>query len=128
VSFASLLDHQVHLVRRRETSEDDYNQAEVVDEIGEDFAAAIQPKSVRDVALISQAGAAIGLYTIYCQPRIVRTQDALVHDTARCSKPDERDFPTQRFEVTGVRQQTGRGHHLAIDARLVNAGAGVEGS
>lgn len=128
MSFASLLDHTVHVVRRAETGEDDYGHAETVDEVGGPFRAAIQPKSVRDVALISQAGAAIGLYTIYCQPRVIDTSAALIHDTDQCPKADERDFPTARFEITGVRQQTGRGHHLALDAKLVSSGAGVEGS
>ena len=128
MSFASLLDHKIHLVRRTETGEDDYGHAEVVDEVGGDFDAAIQPKSVREVALIAQSGAAIGLFTIYCRPRLLTTADAVVHDTSRCPKPDEHDFPTQQFQITGVRNETGRGHHLALDAKLVSSGAGVEGS
>lgn len=128
MSFASMLDHTIHVVRRAETGEDDYGQAVTVDEVSGPFSAAIQPKSARDVALISQAGAAIGLYTIYCQPRLMDTSAAIVHDTDQCPKPDDRDFPNQRFQITGIRQQTGRGHHLAIDAKLVSSGAAVEGS
>jgi len=129
VSFASLLDHTVAIHRdRATTSDDDYGQPVTALEVGELFPAAIQPKGVREVALISQAGAPIGDYTIYCRPRLVVAADAIVHATALCPKPDAEDLPTVRFEVTGVRNAAGRGHHLEIDARLVGLDAGVEGS
>ena len=38
------------------------------------------------------------------------------------------DYPTARFEVTGVRNAAGRGHHLEVDARLIGVATGVEGS
>jgi hypothetical protein len=130
MSFASLLDHRVYLVRQVPTgSTDDYNQPIVADEIGELFPAAIQPKSAREIALVSQAGAAVGDYTIFMQPRLVSTADRLIHDTVRCPKPDVADLPTLRFNLTGVRNPTGRGHHLSIDASVADSQAtGVQGS
>lgn len=130
MSFASLLDHRVYLSRDVASGgDDDYGQPQTVVEVGELFPAALQPKSVRDVAAVSSAGVAIGDWTIYIAPRVVTTADAVIHDTALCPKADERDLPTGRFEITGIRNETGRGHHLALDARLVGgSGTGVEGS
>jgi hypothetical protein len=129
VSFASLLDHEVAIYRAVETGAlDDFGHDVTALEVGQQFAAAIQPKSVREVAAITDAGASIGEWTIFCLPRVVTASDAIVHDTALCPKPDAEDLPTARFEITGVRNAAGRGHHLEIDARLAGEEAGVEGS
>lgn len=128
MTFSALLDHRVHIVRRVDGVDDSYGQPTQTDEIGETFAAAIQPKSVREVVAISQAGAAIGDYTIFLAPRLLTEADVIVHDTATCPKPDVADFADCRFEVTGVRNAAGIGHHLEVDVRLTGASGGVEGS
>lgn len=130
MSFASLLDHRVYIRRDVDSgAEDGQGQPITVSHRSALFPAAIQPKTVRDVALISSAGVVIGDTTIYVQPRVLTEADAIIHDTALCPKPDEHDLPTGRYELTGVRNETGRGHHLALDAILVGSGdLGVEGS
>jgi len=129
VSFAGLLDHRVYLKRDVALGPDDeWGQPTTTEEVSGPFNASIQPKRVREVALVSQAGATIGEYTIFALPRRVRGGDAIIHDSAMCGLADDRDYPTLRFEVTGVRNAAGRGHHLEIDAKLVGETSGVAGS
>lgn len=130
MSFPGLLDHIVHIERDVETAtKDDYGQPIVEHQIGENFAAALQQRKAYEVALISQAGADIGSWVIYTLPRLVDTADKIIHDSSACPKAEGRDLPDATYEVTGVRNESGRGHHLAIDAKLVGAAvAGVAGS
>lgn len=129
MSFASLLDHRVYISRDVSTGADDeWGQPTTVVEVSGPFAASIQPKRVREVALVSSAGANIGEYTIFMQPRRVSAADAIIHDESACGKPGASDYPDLRFEVTGVRNAAGRGHHLEVDARLIGETTGVAGS
>jgi hypothetical protein len=73
----------------------------------------VQPKSAREIAALSQAGADIGTYTILLLPRAV-APGAWVRD-----EPDA----GRRFDITGIRPyEFGRDPHLELDARLVTAG------
>ena len=71
----------------------------------------VQPKSAREVALISQAGDVVSDHTIFLPPVDVIGADYLRFD------PDD----GRRYEVTGVRDAAGIGHHLEVDARLITA-------
>lgn len=130
MSFASLLDHTVYVIRNVETGDtDDYNHPITEEDRGGPLAAAIQVRSATDVARFSQAGAALSDYVIFTQNRVVTTADEILHDTTLCPKADTVDLPTMRFELVGVRNPTGRGHHLSLDAKLVQSlSQGVEGS
>ena len=129
MSFTSLLDHRVYLERDLASGGDDeWGQPVTLTEVSGPFAASIQPKRVREVALISQGGAVIGDYTIFTLPRRIAASDAIIHDETMCPKASEVDYPTLRFEVTGVRNPAGRGHHLEVDASLVGETTGVAGS
>ena len=129
MSFASLLDHRVYIERDVALGPDDeWGQPTTTTEVSGPIAASIQPKRVREVALISQGGASIGEYTLFVLPRRIATSDAIIHDSAMCGKPDGQDYPTLRFEVTGVRNAAGRGHHLEVDCTLVGETTGVAGS
>lgn len=129
MSLAAMLDHRVHIRRDADTGpDDDYGHPVTVAEIGETFAAAIQPKGAREVAALSQAGTPIGDFTLYLLPRRLTTADAIVHDSSGCPKPDAQDLPDCRFEITGIRNAAGRGHHLEADVRMIGVTAGVEGS
>jgi hypothetical protein len=129
MSFASLLDHQVYIQRGVGTgTEDDYGQPVGTIETSHIFAAAIQPKSADELALVGQGGAPLGDFNIFMETRLVGTEEVIIHDTDLCPKPDGEDYPDARFEITGIRNETGRGHHLAVDARLIGGPAGVEGS
>lgn len=70
----------------------------------------IQPKDVRELAAISQAGAEVSTHTIYLPPSAdVSHADAIGFD------PDD----GRRYQVTGVRDAAGIGHHLEVDAKKV---------
>lgn len=123
------LTHIVHLVRDVDAgSDDEYGQPVTVEEVGEDFRAAIQPKTAREIALISQAGAAIGDWTIFLLPRVVTPADKVIHESSACPVREGADLPDATFELTGVRNAAGLGHHLELDARLVGSPVGVAGS
>jgi len=130
VSFASLLDHVVHVERRVETgASDELNYPVLATEVGGPFRASIQHKRAFEVALLAQGGATVGDYNIYCSPRVISSSDVIVHDPTECPKDPERDLPSARFEVYGVPvNAAGRGHHLEIDARLVGGLVAVDGS
>lgn len=139
MSFASLLDHRVSIVRQvsvlsgDDPTYDVYGQPITADEDTSDIPAAIQPIGIRnasrEVAAVSQAGAALADYWIFMGVRSVSTADAVEHDPAACPKPDAIDLPAARFQLVGVRNPTGRGHHLTLDAKLIGSRlSGVEGS
>ena len=120
MSFASLLDHTVTLVRQVGATEDDYGHAETVATDMDTLAASIQPKSARERAQFSQAGIPVSDHTIFLFPVDIRTGDYLRHTAADCAKPAGVDLPDGRYEVTAVPDAAGRGHHLEVDARLIS--------
>jgi hypothetical protein len=131
LSFLSLLTHTVHIERDDDAeTEDDYGTGETTVSVGEDFKADIQPRSAREIAASSQAGAPLSEYTIFMLPRVLSPGNRIIHDTAGCGLPDSRDFGDIVFEIDGIRNATGRGHHLEVDVRAVGIGlsASVEGS
>ncbi len=69
----------------------------------------VQPKSVREVAQLNQAGAVVSDHTIYLYPTDLREADRIRFD------PDD----GRRYEVRGVRDAAGIGHHLEVDAEMV---------
>lgn len=124
MAIGRFLNHQVSIVRMVGTLDDgdpvldDHGQpVRSEDEIATGVAAGIQPKSAREVAAISQAGASIADHTIYLLPRIVTTADLIVHDPITC--PVGQDLPPQSYRITTVPDAVGAGHHLELDARLV---------
>jgi hypothetical protein len=129
MAFADLLDHQVYIERKVGTgTETDYGHEVTTIETSALFAAAIQPKTARELALTTQDGPPIGDFNIFIEERVVGNQEAIIHATSLCPKADEVDYADSRFEILGVRNETGRGHHLALDARLIGQPGGVEGS
>ena len=88
--------------------------------------AALQPKDAREMALVSQAGAGVGDWTIFTFPIDLEGADAIWHDQGDCPMTD--DLPHLRFEITGIRNAAGLGHHLEIDARAVQGTQDVTGS
>lgn len=68
----------------------------------------VQPKSYREVALTSQAGAVVSTHTAYLRPTDIQEADRILYGSAR-------------YEVSGVRDAAGIGHHYEVDLRLVGA-------
>ena len=131
MSFSSLLTHTVHIERDEDSeNEDPYGTGTTIVAVGQNFKADIQPRSAREIAASSQAGAPLSEYTIFMLPRVLSPGDRIIHDTALCALPDSRDFGDLLFEIDAIRNATGRGHHLEVDVRAVGTGlaASVEGS
>jgi hypothetical protein len=92
---------------------DEYGQPVVAYTTLATFRGRLTPKSVREVAQLSQAGAVVGDWTLYTRPRDLREADRIRLD------PDD----GRRFEIVGIRSINARGpHHLEADLRLVEAG------
>jgi head-tail adaptor len=86
---------------------DDYNQPEQTWATLATVPGLIQPKSVKEMALVSQEGAVIANHTIYLE-----VIDVTPADRVKLSPDDGRIF-----EVTGVRNLMG--HHLELDCLAV---------
>jgi len=127
MSFGSRLTHTVSIVRKADShSLNDYGQPVTSDAVVETVKAAIQPRGAREQEATSQGGAAVSEYKIFLFPTDLNTADALFHDQALC--PVLADLPTGRFEITGVPNAAGLGHHLEVAARLVEAAQLAAGS
>ena len=121
MAFADLLRHPLAIVRTPMLTDE-----EDLDEMGHPTAGTtvvtevrglVQPKSAREVALISQAGAGLSDHTIYLLPTDLTGADYIRH------VPDD----GRRYDVTGVRDAAGQAHHLEVDARLVTGTPDADG-
>jgi hypothetical protein len=115
------------VIERAFGEDDDQDSAVDVDEYGQpiahfdlDFATVkglIQPKTDRELALASQAGADVGDHTIYMARRDIRTSDRL------------RAADGSVYQIAGIRDHNFGGlAHLAIDARRIQSPALAVGS
>ena len=126
MSIDRFLTHRVSIVRRVATLDDadalirdDYGHVVTATSTVTGVAVSIQPRSAREVADISQAGAALSDHRIYMLPRDIGTSDVIVHDASDC--PMRTDIPDGRYEIVGVPDAAGAGHHIEIAARLVSS-------
>lgn len=108
MSFDSRLLHTLVIERATSGAEDDYGQPARTYATLATVAGLVQPKKYQEVALLSQAGAVVSTHTIYMRPTDLQEADRILYGGAR-------------YEVTGVRDAAGIGHHLEIDCRLVGA-------
>ena len=69
----------------------------------------VQPKGARELAQLSQAGPVTSTTTIYLWPCDVTEADRLV-------------YSGDTYQISGIRDEAGMGHHLKLDARLVEDG------
>ena len=127
MSFGSRLTHTVAIVRKADSHNlDDYGQPMTADAVIATVKAAIQPRRENEQAATSQAGPAVADYVIFMFPTDLSTADAIFHDADVC--PLVRDLPTGRFELQGVPNAAGLGHHLEVQARLIEAAQLAAGS
>lgn len=126
MSFGARLTHTVSIVHRADSgSLDDYGQPTMT-ETAHGAKAAIQPRRASEVAAISQAGVALSDHVIFLFPTDITVADYVLHDQLTCQMHP--DFPTSRFEVVGVPNAAGLGHHLEVAAKLIQTAAEAEGS
>ena len=76
------------------------------------FRGRLEPKSAREVAALHGAGAVVSDHTLRTRPRDLREADRIRFDPA----------DGRLFEITGIRDMAGAGHHLTVDLTLVKAG------
>jgi head-tail adaptor len=127
MSFGSRLTHTVSIVRKADAHTlNDYGQPVTSDTVIATVKAAIQPRQASEQAATSQAGPAIADYVIFMFPTDLSTADAIFHDRTVC--PLVRDLPTARFELQGVPNAAGLGHHLEVQARLIESAQLAAGS
>lgn len=127
MGFDRFLNHRVSIVREVVTLDgsgnptlDSYGQPVVsAVTLASSVAAGIQPKSARERAALNQAGVAASDHTIFLRPRDVSTADTIVHDADTC--PLTTDLPTSTYQVVGLPDAAGAGHHLEVAATLVGA-------
>lgn len=115
MAFADRLIHSLLIVRHVvvvDGSGDpvlDENGMPTTTDVATEVKGLIQPKKATEVALISQGGAALTDHTVYLLPTAVTNDDLITFD------PDD----GRHYQVTGVRDAAGIGHHLEVDARMV---------
>lgn len=108
MSFDSLLNQTLVIERTAAGSLDDYGQPSMTWAPLLTVPGLVRPKTVKEMALVSQEGAAIGDWTIYLE-----MADISEKDRVRLSPDDGRIF-----EVTGVRPAYNN-HHLELDAMAI---------
>lgn len=102
--------HTLAIVIPTEDGEDDYGQPEAGEPLVEETVGLIQPKSAREVAAVSQAGAALSDHVIFLAPRDLPGAAYVRFE------PDDGD----RYQIVGVRRFAfGRNPHLEVDAKRV---------
>lgn len=113
MSFDDLLIHSLAVERATSGAEDAYGQPLRTYATLSTFTGRIEPKSAREVPQANQAGAIVSDHTLRTRPRDLRESDRI-----RFEPTDGR-----AFEITGIRDVAGGGHHLAVDLKLIEAGA-----
>lgn len=98
-------------------SGDEYNQPTSGTPVTELVHGLVQPKTAREVALVSQAGAPFSDHTIFLELMPLE-QSAYIRD-----EPDI----GRRFDITGIRPfEFGSFPHLEVDVKLVGSAEGPE--
>ena len=111
MSFDGLLIHKLAVERATSGPPAEYGQPTRTYATLATFRGRIEPKSAREVAQLSGAGAVVSDHTLRTRPRDLRASDRIRFE------PDD----GRRFEITGMRL-IGARHHLTIDLTLVEAG------
>lgn len=110
MSFDGRLVHTLVIERPTDGAVDEYNQPTTTYAPLSEVPGLVQPKTAREVAQLNQAGAVVSTFTIYLRPTEVQPSD-------RVTVVDGGMAGT--YEIDGVRDAAGIGHHLELDARMV---------
>lgn len=113
MSFDDLLIHSLAVERATSGALDGYGQPARTYATLATFRGRIEPKSAREMAQVNQAGAVVSDHALRTRPRDLRAADRI-----RFEPTDGR-----LFEITGIRDIAGAGHHLTVDLVLIEAGA-----
>lgn len=108
MSFDSRLRHTLVVERASSSAVDDWNAAVLEWAAIATIAGLVQPKTAREVNQQNEAGAVLTTHTIYCRPADIEPGDRI-----RVSAGPMAGL----YQVEGIRNAAGLGHHLEIDAR-----------
>ncbi len=112
MSFDGLLIHTLAVERATPGAPNEYGQPIRTYATLATFRGRIEPRSAREIAATSEAGAVVSDHVLRTRPRDLRESDRI-----RFDPPDGR-----LFEITAIRDMAGAGHHLTVDLRLIEAG------
>jgi hypothetical protein len=112
MSFEGLLIHSLVVERATSGALDEYGQPSRTYATLATFRGRIEPKSAREVAQLNGAGVVVSDHTLYARPRDLRESDRIRFEPA----------DGQLYEITGIRDSAGAGHHLTVDLTLIKAG------
>lgn len=108
MSFDDLLRHTLVVKRMTATgATDDYGQPVATETTLATVAGRITPKNAREVALLSQAGAVISDHTAYLWPLAGLDTGCWIESGG------------VRYDITGINDAAGAGHHLELDLKAV---------
>lgn len=110
MSFDDRLIHTLVIERPTDGTVDDYNQPTTTYAALATVPGLIQPKTAREVAQLNQAGAVVSTHTAYLRPTEVQPSDRLLIAAGDMAGT---------YEIDGIRNAAGIGHHLEADCRMV---------
>lgn len=67
----------------------------------------VQPKSVREIQQLSQGGPVVSTHSIYVEP------------AASVNENDRISYGSKTYQIDGIKDEAGIGHHLKLDCHLV---------
>ena len=116
MSFDALLIHRVTVKRMAaDGTEDDRGQPiTAAATVASDVPALIQPRTVSELALASQAGVPIGKYVGFIRPRSDLAMDCWLEPTTAPAA-----IVGRRFDIVAMPDAAGRGHHLELGLEAV---------
>jgi len=98
--------HEVDIERAAEGSRDDYGVPAQTWSTLATVPAWVQPKSARELAQLSQGGPVTVTHTIFLDPTDLSESDRIA-------------YAGKVYEIEGIRDAAGYGHHLEVDAHTV---------
>ncbi len=110
MSFDSRLIHTLILERPTDGTVDDYNQPTTAYATLASVPGLVQPKTADEVAQLNQSGVVVSTYTIYLRPTEIQPSDRVLVASGGMAGT---------YEIDGVRDEAGLGHHLKLDCRQV---------
>lgn len=110
MSFDSRLLHEIVIERPTDGAVDEYNQPTTTYATLATVRGLVQPKSVREIAQLNQAGATVSTHTIYLRPTEIQPSDRVMVAAGAMAGT---------YEIDGVRDAAGLGHHYELDCRMV---------
>ena len=111
MSFDSRLIHSLVIERATPGAVDEYNQPTLTWTTLATVPGLVQPKRAREVAQLNETGAVRATHTIYLRPTDVTEADRIRVVTG----------PPGTYQLDGIRDAAGLGHHLEIDCSTVVA-------